>query len=131
MAQSAFRFIIEFEDRPVGECWLQEMNLARIIDSHPDADCRRIDLMIGEKDLWGHGIGSRVIDLLSTFGFNHQNADLIFACDVADYNPRSYRAFEKSGFELHSSNPQEPGGKAKETYDLMLKRPGDEAIDPV
>ena len=45
------------------------MNLQRILDQFPDKDCRRIDLMIGEKQLWGRGIGTEVIRMLTEFGF--------------------------------------------------------------
>ena len=69
VSQNAFCFIIEFDGRPIGECWLQKMNLQRILDQFPDKDCRRIDLMIGEKQLWGRGIGTEVIRMLTEFGF--------------------------------------------------------------
>ena len=51
----AHRFIIEVEGYSVGECWLQRMNLRRIVDQFPGKDLRRIDLMIGKKELWGRG----------------------------------------------------------------------------
>ncbi len=47
--KNAFCFIIEVDGEPIGECWLQKMNLERIIQEYPDLDCRRIDLMIKEK----------------------------------------------------------------------------------
>ena len=34
------------------------MNLQRIVAQFPDKDLRRIDLMIGEKELWGCGYGT-------------------------------------------------------------------------
>ena len=46
-------FIMEVGGNPIGECWLQRMNLQRIVAQFPDKDLRRIDLMIGEKELWG------------------------------------------------------------------------------
>ena len=52
-SQKAFCFTIELNGMPIGECWLQRMNLERILRRYPDLDCRRIDLMIGEKQLWG------------------------------------------------------------------------------
>ena len=58
VSQHAFCFMIEVEGKPVGECWIQEMNLDRILSRYPHRDCRRIDLTIGEKALWGKGYGT-------------------------------------------------------------------------
>ena len=94
---TGFCFVIEFEGRPVGECWLQEMNVARVLRRYPGLDCRRIDIEI-QKDFWDRGIGSTAIGLLVSFGFESEGADGIFAVDVGEENGRSLRAFGKSGF---------------------------------
>ena len=124
VCEHAFCFVIEADGRSVGECWLQEMNLDRILKQYPDADCRRIDLMIGEKDCWGRAIGTATIRLLTGFGFEHEGADRIFACDVADYNVRSRKAFQRVGYEIVATIAQEPGRKARFCYDLALTREG-------
>ncbi len=49
-------------------------------------------------------------------------ADRVFGCDIADYNPRSRRAFEKNGYELFNCIPQPQGSKAQVVYDVMLTR---------
>ncbi|MCC6446055.1 MAG: GNAT family N-acetyltransferase [Armatimonadetes bacterium] len=120
-SQAALCFIIECEGAAIGEGWLQAMNLDRYLHGFPGKGCRRIDLMIGEKAFWGRGIGTRVIRLLSAFAFA-QNADILFGCDVADYNPRSLRAFEKAGYIVYATIPQPSGSKAGVCYDLMLRR---------
>ena len=51
VSQQAFCFIIEVNGEAIGECWLQEMNLERILLRFPEKDSRRIDLTIGEKDV--------------------------------------------------------------------------------
>jgi RimJ/RimL family protein N-acetyltransferase len=89
-------------DRAIGECWLQEMNIERILSSYPDRDCRRIDLTIGEKDFWGHGYGTDAIRALTRFGFEDECADIIFGAEVGDYNPRCRRAFEKAGYVVQA-----------------------------
>ena len=122
VSQNAVCFIIESNGAPVGECWLQRMNLERILKKHPGQDLRRIDLMIGEKARWGRGIGTRAIRLLTGLGFEKEGADAIFACDVADYNPRSLKAFQRVGFEVCETIPQLPGAKAHHCYDLILTR---------
>jgi RimJ/RimL family protein N-acetyltransferase len=122
-SREAFTFIAELAGRPIGECWLQEMNLKRVLSRYPKAmDLRRIDLTIGEKAFWGQGYGTRIIRALVRLGFEDCNADAIFGCDIADYNPRSRRAFEKNGFAVDQAIAQPPGGKAKITYDLVLTR---------
>ena len=118
ISRCAYCFVIEFEGRPVGECWLQEMNLKRILRRNPRLDCRRIDLAI-EKGFWGLGIGTVAIRLL--VGFESECADAIFAMDVADYNRGSRRAFEKAGFELCDTVPQPAGAPAGVRHDLVIR----------
>ena len=122
VSQKAFCFIIEVDDVPVGECWLQQMNLNRILEKYPEKDCRRIDLMIGEKTLWGQGLGTDVIGTLTRFGFEVEKADFVFCCGVADYNPRSLRAFEKNGYHIEAKIEEPPGNKARFSYDLVISR---------
>lgn len=120
VSQHAFNFMVEYAGRVIGECWLQRMNMARIVERFPDLDCRRIDMAIGEKEYWGQGIGTRMIRLLTAFGFKVEKADAIFGIGVADYNPCSRRVFEKNGYVVILENAEAAGGKAKVTYDLML-----------
>ena len=100
ISQAAFCFIAELDGQPIAEAWLQAMNLSRIIEAHPGCDCRRIDLSIGEKQYWNKGLGTEIIRALVDFGFAEERADFIFACDIADYNPRSRAAFAKVGFRV-------------------------------
>jgi RimJ/RimL family protein N-acetyltransferase len=123
VSQAALIFVAEVDGRPIGDCWLQKMNLQRVLCRYlTGQDLRRIDLEIGEKTLWGQGWGSRIIALLVRFGFDMGHADAIFGCDVGDYNPRSRRAFEKNGFLVDQTIPQDPGRKAREVYDMVLTR---------
>ena len=120
VSQTAFCFVIEVKVVPVGECWLQQMNLERVLQKYLKADCRRIDLIIGEKEFWGQGLGTEVIQLLSTFAFDEQGADLVFGCDVADYNSASLEAFQKAGYTVDAQIEQPVGKKAQYCYDLVL-----------
>jgi aminoglycoside 6'-N-acetyltransferase len=122
ISQNATCFIIEFDRNPIGECWLQQMNLERILQKYPGLDCRRIDLMIGEKVFWGQGFGTEVIRLLSRFAFEQEGADLVFGCDIVDYNFASRKAFQKIGYQIDAEIPQPPNSKARYCYDLILKR---------
>lgn len=118
ISRRAFMFIIAVGGRGVGECWLQEMNLPRLIQRFPGQDVRRIDIMIGERRLWGQGYGSRAIRLLTLLGFE-QGAHAIFGCEIADYNPRSRSAFEKAGYSVYEVRA-DPGPKGRQcSYDMV------------
>jgi RimJ/RimL family protein N-acetyltransferase len=121
VSQKAYCFMAIFDDRPIGECWLQEMNLARILQAHPDKDVRRIDLMIGEKTHRGRGLGTEMIRLLTAFAFEREHADIVFGCDIADYNIASLRAFQKAGYRLAATIEQPPGRKARSRFDLTIE----------
>jgi RimJ/RimL family protein N-acetyltransferase len=128
VSQNAFCFMAELgvapvgESSPIGECWLQRMNLECILRRFPDQDCRRIDLSIGEKALWGQGLRTEMIRLLSGFAFEQERADRVFGCDIADYNPRSLKAFLRAGYQIDAQLPQPPGSKAKYVADVCLTR---------
>ncbi len=122
VSKEAFCFIIEWNGRPIGSCWLQRMNVRRLLERFPGKDLRRIDLAIGVRDCWNRGLGTRTIGLLTEFAFTSQGADAVFGLFVADYNARSRRAFEKNGFTIDQEVPHPPGGKARVSYDLMLTR---------
>lgn len=122
VSQTAFCFVIQVKGVPIGECWLQQMNLERVLQKYPRSDCRRIDLMIGERAFWGQGLGTEVIKLLSAFAFDEQSAELVFGCDVADYNTASLKAFQKAGYTVDALIEQPKGTKARYRYDLVLTR---------
>lgn len=121
-SQNAFCFIIELEGKPVGDCSLQKMNIKRILQKYPNLDCRRIGIMIGEKEYWGQGIGTEAIRLLTEFGFLKQGAGMIFGAGIPDYNPRSLRAFQKAGYKIVLKIEERPGSKANYIQDLALTR---------
>ena len=124
VSQNAFCFIIEVDGQAIGECWLQKMNLERILCKHPGVDCRRIDLLIGEKAFWGQGIGTQVIQLLTAFASERERADLVFGCDIADYNTASLKAFQRAGYQIDARIAQPPGGKARYCFDVVWAREG-------
>lgn len=122
VSQTAWCFIIEYQKEPIGECWLQHANLDFILQQYPDADSRRVDLMIGQKELWGHGIGTEVVRQLTTFAFEHEQADLVWGCDIADYNRASQNVFQKVGYQLSETIPQPTGAKAGYCLNYVVTR---------
>ncbi|MEK7474847.1 MAG: GNAT family N-acetyltransferase [Candidatus Coatesbacteria bacterium] len=127
VSESAFMFMIEHGGIPVGECWLQRMNLQRLLDLYRGKLLFRIDLSIGEKGLWGRGIGTRAVRLLTRFGFEERGADMIFGLSIGDYNPRSLRTFRRAGYTLHGMYAQAPGAKGRFESDVVMTREGWEA----
>ncbi len=117
VSQKAYCFLIECDGFAIGECWLQEMNIDQITDEHPGLDCRRIDIMIGEKEFWHRGIGAAVIRSLTSFGFGQLKVDLIFGL-VSDYNERSIRAFQKAGFTKKGMRKEPEGSKGM--YEIQM-----------
>ena len=122
VSRTAFNFIIEFDSRPIGWCWLQKMNLDHLTSLFPGKDLRRIDMAIGKKDLWGKGIGTRMIGMLTKFAFEQENADIVFGCGVANYNIRSKRTFERNGYKVLHQIPEPIGSKAEYFWDLIITR---------
>lgn len=121
LSREGYVFIIEFEDEPVGECFLQKMNLERVLRKFPDKDIRRIGIMIGEKSLWGRGIGTRTIWMLAGFGFMKEGSDILFT-DPFEDNVRSIRACLKVGFVMDGTFDSMPYGKSHYSIDMILTK---------
>ena len=123
ISMSAYCFIIEYKGKTVGDCWLQVMNLDRVLALYPHLDCRRIDLEI-EKAYWGRGVCTAAIRLLTDFGSVSEGADAIFGMDVDDQDVRSRRAFERAGFAEHSTGIHLIDGREQGYFDFVIRRPG-------
>jgi RimJ/RimL family protein N-acetyltransferase len=122
VSRAALCFIAEVAGVPVGEGWLQRMNLRRVLDEYPGKDVRRIDLAIGEKALWAQGLGTEMLRLLTGLAFTREGCDVLFGVDFGGHNPRSRRAFEKAGFRVLRTVPAPDSVKSAFTYDLVLTR---------
>ena len=121
VSQRALCFIVELDGKPIGDGWLQEMNLEKLLKAYPGLDCRRIDLVIGEKDLWGRGLGVDIIRTLARFAFEQEKADMVFGI-TGDYNEQSQGAFMKAGFSLVMKLEEPPPGRAKLSYVFAVVR---------
>lgn len=122
VSQNAFCFLVEADGLPIGECWLQKMNLPGIRNRYePDLDVRRIDMCIGEKSWWNKGIGTRLVEMLADFAFYGEHADVLH-CICEDYNVRSRRTWEKNGFTLVLTEPLPQPQKGSFEYHYRLTR---------
>jgi RimJ/RimL family protein N-acetyltransferase len=121
VSQHALCFLIEVDGTPIGECWLQKMNLPDVISMYPGLDVRRIDMAIGEKAYWGKGIGTAFVHMLVDLAFTTENVDVLH-CLCEDYNIRSQRVWLKNGFKLVRADELVQPQKGKVQYHYALTR---------
>lgn len=119
ISQTGLLFMIEVRGRPVGECWLQTVHQERLLTRFPGRLLRRLDLLIGDKALWGQGYGPRVIGLLTDLAFA-QGADGVVAVAIAADNVGARRAFAKVGYTLTPDTVS--AEERQQTADLVLWR---------
>lgn len=122
-SQNAFCFLIEANRLPIGECWLQKMNISDVISMYPGLDVRRIDMAIGEKCYWGKGIGTAFIHMLVDFAFTSENIDILH-CFSEDYNIRSQKVWLKNGLKLVRTDELPQPQKGKIQYHFALTKAG-------
>lgn len=121
-SQNAFCFLVEADGVPVGECWIQKMNMPNVTAMYPaGTDIRRIDMSLGEKDYWNKGIGTHIVRILVDFAFNTESVDVLH-CFCEDYNIRSQRVWEKNGFLLVQKVKHENCKKSEYEYHYALTR---------
>ena len=93
--------IIELEGRPIGYLqfyrWCSWPDAARELDVDFDADTYGLDVLIGEPDQIGQGVGSRAVALLSTYLETERRASWV-SLTTEETNVRAQRAYEKAGF---------------------------------
>jgi aminoglycoside 6'-N-acetyltransferase len=93
-------FIIELDGEPVG------MVQTYLVDDYPEwkavvgtePDLAGLDLLIGEEDAVGRGLGPRVISQFAREVVFARPETKAVVATVEEENRRSWRAFEKAGF---------------------------------
>ena len=114
-------FIILVDDMPVGECWLQDMNIPAILEKHPNKNIRRIDMTIFEESFWNKGLGKSINTMLLDLGFNMYDSDIIYAI-TEDYNLRAQKCLLKSGFVFDSKIEHYETAKGKYEYCYIIDK---------
>lgn len=93
--------IVELEGRPIGYLqfyrWLTWPEANQELDIRADPDTFGIDLFIGEPDLIGRGVGSRLVELICHHLETNLGASWV-ALTTETTNERAQRAYEKAGF---------------------------------
>ncbi len=119
ISRDADLFVFELDDVPVGDGWVQRVNLDRITNAFPDRRLARIDLQLSPT-IWGHGVGTRAVRLLTGHAFDRGD-DLVFGCDIADFNERSRRAFLRCGYVPWRRVLSPPGEATAFVHDLVCR----------
>lgn len=93
--------IVELDDRPIGYLqfyrWGSWPDADDELDIQAGPDTFGIDLFIGEPELVGKGIGTRVVDLICGHLETELGASWV-ALTTEVTNERAQRAYEKAGF---------------------------------
>ena len=97
------------------------MNIQKIRDIYPGKDVRRLDLAIGEKAYWGKGIGPVVVSLIVDFAVKEQDVDVLH-CFAEDYNIRSCKLWQKSGFKMVLKEELKESLKGKHQLHFQLDK---------
>lgn len=94
--KSAYHFVMcqVADDRPIGTIGLFDINQLN--------GTAGMGIAIGEKELWGGGLGSDALLALLDFGFGELRLNRIWL-EVYDFNPRGRRSYEKCGFVLEGT----------------------------
>jgi diamine N-acetyltransferase len=77
-----------------------------------------VGIVIGRKDLWGHGYGTDALRTLVRWGFRQLNLNRVFL-RVNDDNARAIRSYEKIGF-VHEGRLRQDRYHAGRYLDTLL-----------
>ena len=79
------------DDRPIGTIGLHEVDYI--------SGNASFGIAIGEKELWGRGLGTDALNAIADFGFGELRLERIWLYCYA-FNPRGRRSYEKAGFSV-------------------------------
>ncbi len=99
------RCLVEWQGRPVG--YLQfyqlspdgqkELGIETDRGQGENRTAYGLDLFIGEPELWGHGLGARLVGTVLRYLAEEKKATLAIV-DPQTWNARAIRCYEKAGF---------------------------------
>ena len=76
-------------------------------------------IAIGEREYWGKGYGTDVINLCLRYAFIELNVHRV-SLGVHEYNPRALRAYEKAGFQLEGRTRKDVFREGRHTDSLWM-----------
>lgn len=105
-----FTICLLVDDRPIGTIGLFDVDNVN--------GSAGIGISIGEKSLWGQGLGTDAMLALLDFGFGQLRIERMWL-DVYDFNARARRSYEKCGFVLEGTR-RHAIFKRGQFYDVQL-----------
>ena len=100
--EPSFHYVIVADERPVGMIqWYLVSDFPEWEETlHVGEGVAGVDLLIGEKDAIGRGLGPEILrTFIRDVVFAHEEAKAVVA-GIEPGNTRSLRAFEKAGFQF-------------------------------
>ncbi|GCE15209.1 GNAT family N-acetyltransferase [Tengunoibacter tsumagoiensis] len=83
-------FGIQFDERLIGFVQLALIDL--------EEKRAAVGILIGEKQLWGRGIGKTALQILLDYAFTVRGLERVYA-EIYSFNTRSFRLMEQVGFQ--------------------------------
>ncbi len=123
--ENIYSCFIEYKNKPIG--YIQYFNIKKYEKKYEltnTKDVWAIDMWIGEPEYWGHGIGSKTLELLSNFILKVYKAKNIVIDPHTD-NPRAIRAYEKAGFKKVKILKKHEMHKNKKVDCWLMEKPLD------
>ena len=65
--------------------------------AEPESGCAKLDIYLGEKESWGHGLATDALRTVCRYAFEKMNLHRVELC-VADGNDAARHLYEKLGF---------------------------------
>ena len=85
-------FIADYkESGPIGEVWVNKEKV-------PEPNACRINVLVGEKQLWDKGLGTDILRTVLEHCFQTMRQRSVYALDVDPLNFRALRLYVKCGF---------------------------------
>jgi len=86
-----FGIVKKGDDRLIGQVHLEQINWSHRL-------CRKIGIIIGEKDEWSKGFGTEAMELMIRYAFKELGMHRLELMTF-DFNKRGMRVWEKCGFK--------------------------------
>ena len=87
-------FLICIDDQPIGTCAFMNLD-----ERNRNAE---LALVIGEKNYWSQGVGTKALEEMLKMGFHGLNLHKLYL-HVFEFNTRAIGLYEKLGFKLEGT----------------------------
>ncbi len=110
-------FVITFEDRPIGKCGLNQFRA--------DSAACAMYVYVGDKSLWGRGLGTDAVMALLSVAFDDCGVDRV-ELTMLEGNDRAASVYRACGFQLDGRSSR--AGPLGDTASMSVSRDRFEAV---